>query len=440
MPPASQAVGGQPDQGENQRSATARPEFASWYTLGAVTLLYLLAQVDRKVIAIVAEPIKLEMNLTDGQIGALTGLMYGIPNALMLLPMGFLLDRYNRRNIISGMLALWSAACAATGFASTYLHLVVSRAAIGVAESGAASGGLSMIADLFPSRWRPVATGIFQSATPVGTILCFTVVAWIAAQFGWRAAFIASGVPGIILALVIFTSVREPKRGAVDRPAIAETDEAEEKPTLMQALRFAATERAALHYILGPGLVSSASTAIGLWAPSFMIRYYGLTVAEAGYLLAISAGAITALALAASGPVVTRFARDDEARLALVPIFTVLVSVVFAAMVILAPSVPMLIAGLCLFAVFNYVYLSIGYSLLLGITPIGMRGMVLAVELIAANLLGYAGGPFIVGLLSDAIGGDEPLRWALLASLPLYLWGAFHFYLGRRAIIDRSSG
>lgn len=414
--------------------ADDRVGFAGWYTLAVLTIVYMLCQVDRKVISIVAEPIKHELGLSDGQLGALTGLMFGVPNAIMLLPMGLLIDRVNRRNLCAAMLGLWSAACAATGFAASYFHLMIARAAVGASESAGASSGLSMIADIFPKRLRPVATALFQSAMPLGTILCFTVIAWVGAEYGWRAAFIAAGVPGILVSVLLFLTVREPVRGATDGPVPA-TGEAPRKVTLAEGFRFVLGNRVALHYVLGPALVSSASSGVILWLPSFLIRSHGMTIAEAGYLLALTSGVITAVALAVSGPVASRFARGDDARLAMVPVFTVLLSIVFAAIFLLVPSMPLMIAALCIFTVFNYLYLSLGYTLLLGVAPAWMRGTVLAIELIAANLLGYAGGPFIVGLLSDAIGGTEPLRWALVSILALYAWGALHLWLGRRAIL-----
>lgn len=415
-------------------TAEARVGASGWYTLAVLTFVYTLCQIDRKVISIVAEPIKLELGLTDGQIGALTGLMFGIPNAIMLLPMGLLIDRYNRRNLCAVMLGIWSAACAATGFAASYLHLMLARAAVGASESAGASSGLSIIADIFPPRLRPVATALFQSAIPLGTILCFTAVAWVGAEYGWRAAFIAAGVPGILVSVLLLLTVREPVRGAMDG-ALRSAAPATGRTTLREAFGFVLGNRAGLHYVIGPALVSSASSGVILWLPSFLIRSHGMSIAEAGFLLAISSGAITAIALALSGPVTTRLAGDNQGKLSAVPLVTVAVSIASAALFLIVPSTPMMIAGLCVFAAFNYLYISLAYTLLLGIAPTRMRGTVLSIELIAANLLGYAGGPFIVGLLSDAIGGAEPLRWALVGVLALYVWGMLHLWLGRRAIL-----
>lgn len=412
----------------------ARVGFSGWYTLAILTTVYMLCQIDRKVISIVAEPIKHEFSLSDGQLGALTGLMFGVPNAIMLLPMGLLIDRVNRRNLCAAMLGLWSAACAATGFAASYVHLMLARAAVGATESAGASSGLSMIADVFPKRLRPVATALFQSAMPLGTILCFTVIAWVGAEYGWRAAFIAAGVPGIAVSVLLFLTVRDPMRGATDGPMRKDGD-GPRRATLAEGFRFVLTNRVALHYVIGPALVSSASSGVLLWLPSFLIRSHGMSIAEAGYLLALTSGVITAIALAVSGPAAARFAKGDDARLALVPVFTVIASIVFAAIFLIVPSMTGMIVALCLFAAFNYLYLSLGYTLLLGVAPAWMRGTVLSIELIAANLLGYAGGPFIVGLLSDAIGGQQPLRWALVSILALYAWGALHLWLGRRAIL-----
>jgi MFS family permease len=423
-----------PDVATAHAAAEHRVGFIGWYTLVILTSVYVLSQIDRKVISIVTEPIKHEFGLSDGQVGALTGLMYGAPNAIMLLPMGLLIDRVSRRNLCAAMIGVWSAACAATGLATGYIQLMIARAAVGAAESAGTSSGLSMIADIFPKRLRPAATALFQAGVPLGTILCFTVIAWVAAQYGWRGAFIAAGVPGVVVSALLFLTVREPQRGAADEEQQI-AGELPRRATLLDGLRFVLFNRVALHYVIGPALVSSASSGVILWLPSFLMRSHGMSIAAAGYLIAMTSGVITALALAASGPAASRFARGDDRRLALVPIFSVTVSIAFAIVFLLVQSMPLMIAALCLFTAFNYLYLSLGYTLLLGVTPAWMRGTVLSIELIAANLLGYAGGPLIVGLLSDAIGGPQALRWALISILVLYAWGVLHLWLGRRAIV-----
>lgn len=404
-----------------------------WYVLAVLTAVYSLAQVDRRVASVVAEPIKLELGLSDGQIGALTGLVFGVPHALMLLPIGLMVDRVNRRTLCATMLGIWSAACALCGVATSYVQLLVARAAVGATEAGGSSTGLSMIADLFPARLRPVATAVFQAGLPIGTILSFTMVAYVAGEYGWRAAFVAAGVPGIFVAALLMLTVREPKRGASDAKPATATRPA----TLPDGFRFVTGQRDAFHYVIGPALVSAGSSGIQLWLPSFLIRAHGMSIAEAGFLLAIASGVLAAGGLALLGPIASAYAKDDATRLARVPIVTVIAATGFAAFALLAPSQTGVIVGLCLFGIFNYMYIGLGYSLLLGITPPTLRGTVLSIELIGANLLGYAGGPFLVGLLSDAIGGAQPLRGALLVILGLYVWGLLHLELGRRQIVKR---
>lgn len=404
----------------------------AWYTLFVLTCVYTLAQIDRKVISIVAEPIKHELQLSDSQLGALTGLVFGIPNALMLLPMGLLLDRYSRKTIIAGMLAIWSTACAATGFAGTYLHLMFARGAVGAAESAPASGCLSIIADIFPARLRPVATSLFQGSTPIAAILCFTVITWVAVDHGWRWAFFAAGLPGLAVCLLLLLTVREPLRGRLDGKAVSGA-----RASLGEAFRFVYREKRAFHYVVGPALVSSGSSGLMLWLPSFLMRERGMTMADVGYLLAITSGVVTAVALAASGPLAARFAGGNDRKLALVPIFTVSMAAISALFFLTAGTNTTMIAGIAVFTIFNTLYLSLGYTLLLAVAPPHMRGTVLAIELIAANLLGYAGGPFFVGILSDTIGGPHALQYALTLTIALYVWGTFHFYLGYRSVSAR---
>jgi MFS family permease len=235
-------------------------------------------------------------------------------------------------------------------------------------------------------------------------------------------------------------TVREPVRGASDAPAQAgRAASGPRRATLREGFAFLIRERAAFHYVFGPGLVSAGSSGLVIWSPPFLMRQHGMTLGEAGLWLAIASGVVTAAALAVAGPLASRYARGDAVRLSLLPIATVLLSIAAALLFLTAPGRPGVIAGLILFGALNWQYLSLGYTLLLGITPAWMRGTVLSIELIGANLLGYAGGPLIIGLVSDAVRGDQSLRVAMLAILLLYAWGALHLWLGRQWLRRRAA-
>src|SRR5690606_9272996 len=214
----------------------------AWYTLIVLTLVYVSNSIDRTVMSILIEPVKAEFQLSDSQLGVLTGLAFGLTYALAGLPMGWLIDRVNRTKLLAAVVAIWSVCTSICGFAQSYPALVMARLAVGASESAAAPTAMSMIADLFPKERRSTAMGIFWTSTAFGTARSLLLGGVIAAIYGWRAAFFVAGVPGLILAVLIFLTVREPARepdlgGRADEPA----------PTPLQTLRFVCANPTVFH-------------------------------------------------------------------------------------------------------------------------------------------------------------------------------------------------
>lgn len=177
--------------------------FHSWYTLGLLTLIYLCHAVDRSVISIVLEPLKQEFGISDSQVGILTGLAYATLYALAGIPIGYLIDRRNRRNLLAVLVAVWSACTVACGFAQNYWHLLTARLTVGAAEAGGAPTALSIISDLFPPDRRSTAISIFWVSTALGTAVSFAIGGLVAAEYGWRAAFFVAGLPGLLLVILL---------------------------------------------------------------------------------------------------------------------------------------------------------------------------------------------------------------------------------------------
>jgi len=156
----------------------------AWYALVILTLIYTLHAVDRSVMSIMVEPIKKEFDLSDGHMGVLTGLAFGLTYALAGLPLGYLIDRVDRRRLLSVLVAVWSGCTALCGIAQSYAMLVTARLAVGMAEAGGAPTALSMIGDLFPARLRSTAIGVFWASTALGTAASFILGSMIAVEYG----------------------------------------------------------------------------------------------------------------------------------------------------------------------------------------------------------------------------------------------------------------
>ena len=178
-----------------------------------MVLVYTLSIADRYSISTVQELIRLEMHLTDAGIAQLAGTTLAIFYVVMGFPISWLIDRSSRRNIIAISVALWSAMTAFTGLAANYWQLFLSRIGVGVGEAGGTPGANSLLSDYFPVERRPMALTIFGLGAPIGAWLAASVAGAIADRFGWRSAFLALGIPGAVLALAIWLTVREPRRG-----------------------------------------------------------------------------------------------------------------------------------------------------------------------------------------------------------------------------------
>jgi MFS family permease len=205
--------------------------YAPRYTLFILMLTYSCNVMDRNILTMVLEPIRHEFALSDTQLGLLSGLSFAIFYAVAGLPLGLAADRLNRRNLIFVCLTLWSGMTALCGMAGSFVQLLVARIGVGVGEAGGGPPAMAMISDLFSAKRRATAISAFYLASPLGSLVSFAGGGWLAQHYGWRTAFYAAGVPGLILAAVLILTVREPPRGLSDVKSEA-TPAAAHKPSL----------------------------------------------------------------------------------------------------------------------------------------------------------------------------------------------------------------
>jgi MFS family permease len=409
--------------------AAAAPEAApriapgAWYTLAILFLIYTFNNVDRRVVSIVIEPLKKEFGLTDGQMGMLQGLALGAPYALAVIPMGMLADRSNRRNLLAGVLFVWSSLTAAAGLAQSYLTLIVTRMIVGAAEAGSGPATLSIISDNFPPQRRTGASAIYQSGGTIGNLLCLMVGGWVVMEFGWRAAFFVAGVPGMLLAVLVFFTLKNPQRGAMDAPSPAD-----HAYGFKAALAFIVANGALLHLIIGPALLSAGNSGVMGWSVSFLIREHGFSIGEASFAVGVCQALGAAVGILFTGLISDKITKGAPARIMNVILAFLVLTIVGAVAFVLAPTPWTSLAALAVYMMSGYNFLGLSYGAILNLTPAPLRGTVLGVELVAANLVGYAGGPMVVGFLSDVFGS---LRYGMLALVLLYVWGIFHFLRAR---------
>ena len=215
-------------------AAAARPDARAWFVLGMLCFVYVLNFLDRQLLSILAKPIQDDLQVTDGQLGLISGLYFALFYCLISIPVGWLADRTNRVRVLSMACALWSAATMACGFSSTYPQLVAARIAVGVGEAGGVPPSYAIISDYFAPGTRGTALGLFNLGPPLGQALGVAFGASIAAAYSWRSAFVVLGAVGVVTAMAVYLFVREPERGRLDF-----------KPSAVQPA--AATEKAGFH-------------------------------------------------------------------------------------------------------------------------------------------------------------------------------------------------
>ena len=249
-------------------------------------LVYVFNFVDRQILTTLIEPIKNEFGLHDWQLGALSGTAFALFYTTFGIPIARWADKSNRVNIIALSLLIWSSATAVTAFARNFWQLFAARVVVGIGESGCSPPALSVISDYFEPKRRSKALSIYAMGVYGGTFIGLMMGGVVAQIYGWRAAFFIVGVPGILLAVILKLTIREPPRGFSEGGAHT----VKEAPPMMLVVKTLVSKRSFRHLALASGLHAFVSYGVSAFYNSYLIRSHGFTVAEAGVWLAFIVG------------------------------------------------------------------------------------------------------------------------------------------------------
>ncbi|HJP34942.1 MAG TPA: MFS transporter, partial [Gammaproteobacteria bacterium] len=255
------------------------------YALGVLVVVYTFNFIDRQILSILMQSIKIDLGLSDQALGFLAGFAFAAFYATMGIPIALWADRGNRRNLISLALAIWSAMTALSGMAQNFTHLALARIGVGIGEAGCSPPAHSLISDYYPPEQRATALGIYSMGIPLGIMFGLFIGGWINEAFGWRRAFFVVGLPGMLLALIVRLTLKEPPRGLSENRAAGD-----ERPTFLETLRFLMKRPAFLHIAFGGALAAFVGYGVISWFPSFLIRTHGMNTAEIGLWLGIIIG------------------------------------------------------------------------------------------------------------------------------------------------------
>lgn len=455
------------------------------YALLMLTVVYTFNFVDRGLIGITQEPLKHDLGVDDFQLGLLGGPAFAILYTLLGVPIARMAERSNRITIITVGAAIWSFMTAACGLAGNYTQLVIARIGVGIGEAACTPPSQSVITDYFPSARRATAIAIYSLGIPIGTMISAYVgsqlvahggewFAWLEPFFralglhnniegggpvaGWRTVFLTLGLPGLIAALILQATVKEPPRSGV----------ATQAPSFSATLRAIGGKASFWHIAVAGALMSFVGYSTSQFLVSYSVRNYGVTIQQAAGALAIVAGVSVAIGTFSGGFLSDRMQRRFPTIAAWLPGVGIMVALPVYLLAFTAADFNTAFMFLLIAPVFHYLYLGPMYAVCQSIVEPRMRATTVAILLLIVNLIGYGLGPPTLGLLSDILanreltsaaltvalcktpGVEHPvacapalahgLRYAMMGVTCLLAWPMIHFFLAARTYLkDRVS-
>lgn len=398
-------------------------------------LLYVINYVDRQVLAVLLEPIKQDLGVSDTAMGFLTGLAFALFYTTAGVPIARFADRGTRRDVIVCGVIVWSAMTAFCGLARNFGQLAVARVGVGIGEAALNPAAHSLIADYFPAHRRATALAIFNMGGNVGVMIGFIAGGWIGETFGWRMAFMVVGLPGLAAALLTRLTLREPVRGLSD--GLDGGGDGAEVPSFREVVSFMYARKTMVHVSLASAFYVFAAYGFTIWGATFLIRVHGMSLAETGLWMGLVQGIGGGLGTFLGGTLADRFGQRDARVLVWIPALGGVLAVPLLAVFLFAPTQVGALAGYGPAMVFSLFFVGPSYAVVQGLARVRMRAQAAALVLLTMNLIGLGIAPLVVGALNDALAlrfGAEAVRYSLLVTGATSLWAVAHSLLAARTI------
>ena len=401
------------------------------YTVGLLTLIYTANYVDRQIVAILLQSIKTDMGLSDTQLGMLTGLAFGIFYATLGIPIAYLADRVSRKKIIIASLSLFSIMTFACGLAQNYLQLLLARIGVGIGEAGTNPPSHAMIADMYGPSERATPLAVFALGINLGLFVAFLGGGWINDHYGWRTAIQVIALPGLVLAVIAWFTLREPPRGMSDHKSGVDA------PPMMQTFRYMWQTKSIRQLIIGSTLLIIVGYGAVAWLPSFFIRVHDMSATKVGGILALMIGIGGGLGTAFGGMIADRLGKRDVRWnfwvVGGVGIFTA----PFSFIAYMSPDLQSTLIWLLIPMLTGALYFGPTLAMLHTLVKPEMRSLASAIMLFINNIFGLGIGPLGVGMISDALApqyGTKSLAYALAAFIIIGIWGSCHYFIAARTL------
>lgn len=406
-----------------------------WTVLAILSLVYVCNVADRLVLSILAQAIKHDLNLSDWEIGLLTGPVIALFYAVLGIPMAYVADRVNRVRFLALCLAMWSLLTALGGAAANALQLAAARIGVSAVEAGGSPAGSSIIADYFPRRERSTAMGVYAAASTVGVMVSFALGGLLGGWIGWRWTLVAAGAPGLVLAAVLLAVVREPVRGIQDHDADGEAVAHPAPQTLFASLATLWRNRFYREVVLAAAVSNFCFHAVLNWGPSLVMRKFYAGSGHAGVTLGIGIALCGGIAAIVGGRVTSRLSATGMGRpLRIAALLQLAAGPVMLAS-LFAPRLELTVALMCLSYGLQAFFIPIYWSVSQSYVEQEIRAMAAAVMLLTTAVIGPGLSAPVVGAISDALTvlkGSASLQYALALGTAVNLLAALLIWRASR--------
>ncbi len=408
------------------------------YAMWMLLIIYTLNFLDRQIVNILAEPIKRDLDLSDTQLGLLTGLAFAVVYTVLGIPIARYADQFksNRVGIISIALAVWSAFTVLCGLAQNFWQLLLARIGVGVGEAGCTPPAHSLITDKVPQDKRASALAFYSMGVPLGTLLGFAFGGWIAEHLGWRAAFVLVGAPGVLLALAAWLTIKEPRKLGLVKPPASDAP----KVNFGQALKQLAGVKSYWYACFAASILAFMGYGQNAFLGSFYARVHEMPISQIGVNLGIVLGVAGMLGTWLGGQIADRAAKKDTRAYFSVPAIALIVGAPFFVWAFMAEDPMMSLVLLAIPTLLNSLWFGPVYATVQSVVPASLRATAVAIMFFIINMVGLGLGPTALGMLSDffgqgqGMGAAEGLRWAIISSGAVGLAAVVLFWIARDTI------
>lgn len=404
-------------------------------TLIILAATFAVSHLDRQIMSVSLNAIGQEFSLSDTQLGLLSGGVFALVFAVCGIPLARLAAWYPRRIIIAVSVLIWSGLTVLTSGAQTFAHLLVTRLGVGIGEAGGVAPAHSLVSDLFPEDRRTSAFAVLVSGGNIGVLFAFLIGGIVGQTIGWRWAFVIAGLPGLVLAALVWRYVDEPKRS---NPTPSDLN----RSLFVETLRLFWNDKGLLHALIAVCITGVVTYGALSWNAVFMIRVHGLNVAQAGIVLALVIGIGGTLGAFFSGRLADRLGqRDPRWRIAIAGL-AIIIAKPFVLCFLFLESTPLALASFAISASLATVFWAPSFAYMHGRLTSELRPMATAITLFAFNIVGMGIGPTVVGVLSDQLAvthGPRSIGIALSVIQVCGVWAAFHYWKVAQSMAPRKA-